>query len=399
MIYLQMDGVDDYLKTSTLTFDEVVIDFSYEYKNAVWEYFIDTTSGTRRYVAINTDALTGGEGSWSAIYADGNSISKASQIPKNQRTTLRLLLSAAEEHIAFFFSSFAPAGFMKGNIYDIKFYNVGVLVAHYDMSTGTVNDQSGNGNHATLNGGTWVQDTSTPITSTSSFVGESTLTATPRVIRSSTNLRTDATSILNLSAVRIVSQPFFAAGISELTPSSRRICESTTLVEAIAGIVAVGEKIAIGQNLLHLIGSSMLEVFPTKIASRGISLTANSDIKQISFRIKSVDTSFEVASDLAGKVNRLRKNFLSIEGETNSLFGVTRIRNRISSLFGLGSYSPLGNRIAASQIFLTSEGNIVAKLKGIGEEIYILIFLKGEIDDQISLQAAIDSLVKVGGEV
>jgi len=49
-------------------------------------------------------------------------------------------------------------GGFTGRLYDVKYYNGATLVAHYDMSTGTVQDVSGNGNHATLTGGTWVDD-------------------------------------------------------------------------------------------------------------------------------------------------------------------------------------------------------------------------------------------------
>lgn len=40
-------------------------------------------------------------------------------------------------------------------VYYVKFYNGETLVAHYDMNEGNLNDQSGNGNHSTLIGGTW----------------------------------------------------------------------------------------------------------------------------------------------------------------------------------------------------------------------------------------------------
>jgi hypothetical protein len=50
------------------------------------------------------------------------------------------------------------SSYMKGIIYDIKFYNGETVVAHYDMRTGTVQDQSGNGNHATLVGGQFVDE-------------------------------------------------------------------------------------------------------------------------------------------------------------------------------------------------------------------------------------------------
>jgi hypothetical protein len=49
-------------------------------------------------------------------------------------------------------------GGFTGRLYDVKFYNGSTLIAHYDMTTGTVNDQSGNGYNATLTGGTWLDD-------------------------------------------------------------------------------------------------------------------------------------------------------------------------------------------------------------------------------------------------
>ncbi|WP_423408007.1 hypothetical protein AABM38_20395 [Heyndrickxia sp. MSNUG] len=150
--YLQMDGVDDFLRTSTITFNKMTID-----------YFMDSPQPQSRYALL--DVRTGGTGIFDSAYTtggtyftDGKTYGGMSQFPIGVRRLLDVNLASLTTDNANVFSWNDGTKNTKGNIYSIKFFNGSNLVAHYDMSTGTVQDQSGNGNHATLTGGTWLDD-------------------------------------------------------------------------------------------------------------------------------------------------------------------------------------------------------------------------------------------------
>jgi hypothetical protein len=158
---LMMDGVDDYIETPYIIHDSFEIDMVYE-NNGKQSYIFDS-----RYVKdINTylyyDKVTGIDtGMYNTnYYVDGVNKSFTNVgVPRGKRTIVKASYSVTYDENYFFFSRYTLVDFGKGIIYSIKFYNQGNLVAHYDMSKGTVQDQTGNGKHATLVGGTWLEIT------------------------------------------------------------------------------------------------------------------------------------------------------------------------------------------------------------------------------------------------
>jgi hypothetical protein len=152
--YLQMDGVDDQLKTPSISFNKIVLDI-----------LTDSNQVQTNYTLI--DARSGSSGLYESGFYTGfsaklNGVSNSSNFstfPKGSKINVELNTTNSSVYTddVNIFSRNNNTNFLKGNIYAVKFYNGASLVASYDMSTGTVNDQSGNGNHATLTGGTWVQ--------------------------------------------------------------------------------------------------------------------------------------------------------------------------------------------------------------------------------------------------
>lgn len=157
--YLQMDGVDDYLKTPSITFTEVILDVSVEHKTNVAQMYIDPRSGVGFTAALRNTSNVDNHDGWDAVYID--SVSKTNNtvyVPTNQRCVMRLVNSVGTDDLNIFSHNSGTSQFVKGKIYNVKIYNGTTLQAHYDMTTQTVQDQSGNGRHATLVGGTWVDD-------------------------------------------------------------------------------------------------------------------------------------------------------------------------------------------------------------------------------------------------
>lgn len=144
--YLYFDGIDDKLTTPSLTFDKVEINFKFINApvgiGAIVEVYVRGRLGYNLTYYVNnflgngftTDDIVVGERSYSE-YNDNSGISALGEF-------------------TFFGENISNKS--EGELYNVKIYNKGSLIAHYDMSTGTVLDQSGNGRHATLIGGTWV---------------------------------------------------------------------------------------------------------------------------------------------------------------------------------------------------------------------------------------------------
>lgn len=161
--YLQMDGVSNYLKTPSMTFNKIIIDAKFRAANS--RIYLDARNGFGTGYLQKT---AGGGDNWgtsiSGVKVDGVAKSNgASFIPFDTRCTLEVNFSTSAADDVNIFSSSSNAAFVAGDLYSAQFYNGVTLVANYDMTLGnqvigTVQDQSGNGNHATLIGGTWVDD-------------------------------------------------------------------------------------------------------------------------------------------------------------------------------------------------------------------------------------------------
>ncbi|MGO4181209.1 hypothetical protein AB4Z17_08515 [Paenibacillus sp. TAF43_2] len=162
--YLQMDGVDDKVtvlanKPSNVT--EFIIDCNIEVRTD-WMQFINI--GGRAINFTSTTMNVAYHADFKEVYVDGVLVTSGTPfIPLNKRITIRGVLkdgiNTGPNGPCYFFTN-SGSQFVKGIIYDIKVLKLEVLSGWYDLSTGTVNDQTGNGNHAQLIGGTWGNDSS-----------------------------------------------------------------------------------------------------------------------------------------------------------------------------------------------------------------------------------------------
>ncbi|MGM0836055.1 MAG: hypothetical protein ACQEV7_07850 [Bacillota bacterium] len=157
--YLYTDGVDDYLKTPSLTFTEVIMDYKPKALNSgALQYTVDCRELGSGYLYSSGDTGNESFGGWTTVYKNGIQVtSGANFVLPDERMTLRFLSTLQTTPVTFF-TRFTLMQYKRVELFDIKFYNGTTLIAHYDMTTGTVQDQSGNGRHATLTGGTWLDD-------------------------------------------------------------------------------------------------------------------------------------------------------------------------------------------------------------------------------------------------
>lgn len=183
--YLSMNGTSDYLSVPSLTYDKIIITADVLGTGGTSPYYLfDSISRTTNgFVRVNATTLAFDVSfSPDTISSSGNVDTITMNGVKTASTT--------------FFASTAPSGYVKGNIYDIQFFNGGVLQAHYDMSIGNVQDTSGNGHNATLVGGTWVSGGPTSTVRSNSTNIQSKLSVSKPISGLTVKSNSSATAIL-----------------------------------------------------------------------------------------------------------------------------------------------------------------------------------------------------------
>jgi hypothetical protein len=152
--------------TSAMTYDQVIVDFmslSNPTTDGNGYIFAENYLGSPFVLFNNSgnDLISSGL----TVY-DGNGVQQTTNtdfIKSNTRMTLDIKLASADSHGSIFFlKPYTETNPVEGYIYDIKMYYAKTLVAHYDFTSGSAKDQSGNGNDATVVGGTWMADSATP---------------------------------------------------------------------------------------------------------------------------------------------------------------------------------------------------------------------------------------------
>lgn len=192
------------------------------------------------------------------VLVNGTTMSTSNPIPNGTRCTIEHDLSTGTDD-GNIFSDQNGSNQIKGNIYDIKIYNGATLVAHYDMSTGTVQDVSGNGNHATLTGGTWVDDgaggTGTTYSGAGTSAGISSLTSSEKVIQSASG-STQGNTSLTSNEIKIYSASGTSQGSSSLSSNETVIygangsSQGTTILSPGEHLILPAQGTSTGQSSL-----------------------------------------------------------------------------------------------------------------------------------------------------
>ena len=140
----------DYLSLPSITFDRIDIDCYIDSINSTWSLWsADTTANYATSVGFGTNVAT--------VYSDGLILANNTSPPKNSRFVYRIDLKTPITKTSNLFSNSVGTSNMRGFIYKATCYSGGSIVANYDLSSysGTaITDTTGNGNTATLHGGT-----------------------------------------------------------------------------------------------------------------------------------------------------------------------------------------------------------------------------------------------------
>lgn len=248
--YLQMDGVNDYIITPSLTFTEVLIDFT-PHQATKNQYYVDMRDATYTSPYL-LHTSTNDQWAGCTVYVDEVQKTTGSiQIPNNIRHVLRIVPSGAPvTRTVNFCRRWTGVEFLSADFYTITFKNGASTIAQYDMTTQTVQDQSGNGNHATLTGGTWVDDgiggTPTAHDGISSLAGIGILSAT------GTRLVDGATFLSGFgTAVGISDTLSMFDGIASLTGNGSLSGQGTVLASGVSFLTGNSQFIGTG-NLVSI---------------------------------------------------------------------------------------------------------------------------------------------------
>lgn len=179
---LQMNGGTDNVKVPSITFTKVILDIKVPRNTSATRHYFDFRTG---FSFGYLQSTTGGVDSEAndtpmSTYIDGvgPKTNNTVMVPDNVRCLLETRWASAGTDDGNIFSNTSGSVGQIGDIYDVKFYNSTTLVAHYDMTLGNVQDQSGNGYHATLTGGTWINEGGGehPVTASASAVFSASVT-------------------------------------------------------------------------------------------------------------------------------------------------------------------------------------------------------------------------------
>jgi hypothetical protein len=154
---LSLNGTSNYLQLPSFMMDTIEIECIIDNVQTDTDpCLIDARTGIGvGYFAKNENLGSG----WTALMVDG--IDKPNKlwtdVPKGLKTLIKLSANQFTDDVTIGTNYIFQSGFfVKVFLYSITCYLSSVVVAKYDFSKGTVQDQSGNGKNATLVGGNFV---------------------------------------------------------------------------------------------------------------------------------------------------------------------------------------------------------------------------------------------------
>jgi hypothetical protein len=222
--YLQMDGIDDQFKTTgsqppNLTRGRV--DLMIEQRED-WHQFINFGGKGINFQSNTFNIVFHAD--FQEVKVDGVAVTSGTPfITIGQRHVLEFSLKSGitTGSVGSAYMTNTVSQWAFGRLYDIKVYQGDVLAAHYDLTTGTITDQTGNGNTATLIGGTFVEEGGpVVIDKSAAIVAVSTLTAS---------------KFKRLTAQASVS------GVAVVSAIGNKVRQAAAAITANASVTAAGE--------------------------------------------------------------------------------------------------------------------------------------------------------------
>lgn len=300
--YLQLDGVDDWLLTPSMTFDDVTIDCK-----------ITDTNGS--LVVFTNDAVYAqySSGTWdpSGINYWNNGVFNGTATI-GTRSTIRVGSIGTVTRQLPLFGRSTGLFCLGADVYGITVKNGSTVVAQYDFTTGNANDISGNGKHATLTGGTFVSSGSA-VNGSATFSGTGTLTATGQASLPTTTASFQGVGSLTATGtVRATSTASFN-GTGSLTATGTTTGSNP---QGSATFQGTGTLAAIGSMLVR--GSASFQGVGTLTASGGYPIFGSSSFVCVG----SLTALGVTGSSIAGSITLYAREETSIALSASEEFAV-----------------------------------------------------------------------------
>lgn len=153
---LKMNGTTDKLEIPQFQFDKVILDIMVTKKSSWGKYWSSNYSWFQRNSnTVNDEWDTN---NIAMIYKNGVPQTNLTPFVNiDERAVFTIEMNKIFDAKSFIFSNMGQVH-TGGEIYNVKYYLGDILQAHYDISSGTVKDKSGNGFDGILTGGTWVDN-------------------------------------------------------------------------------------------------------------------------------------------------------------------------------------------------------------------------------------------------
>lgn len=176
-LYLQLDGVDDYASSNFKIPVDFIIEVDFVSNNLSAERVLVSqyNSDTGRFL-FNTQS----DGRLRVFLGGLSSFTSTNPLTVGTRYKVKLVMQnkiaslyindvldkqftftgTITQNTTLWLGRINNGGsYFNGRLHSVKISNLALqTLLYYDMTTSTVQDQSGNGNHATLYGGTWLDD-------------------------------------------------------------------------------------------------------------------------------------------------------------------------------------------------------------------------------------------------
>jgi hypothetical protein len=378
--YLSMDGVDDYILTPSLTYDEVILDILVN-PSGFYKTVLQSNNGTYRLIYDEGYYIWYYE---STVYWNGvqKGDSGSFTLPANTRGVWRMMKDSQTTTNALF-ATMGGGGCMAGNLYRVTFKLAGSVVADYDMTTGNVNDVSGNGKHATLTGGTWVNDTPSGTNYPVNLSDTVTLSETFRKSASKSYIDTLTLSESFSKKRSMVILDTVSLSDSESDKASRIYSDTVTLSDSMSSIkgkgVFLSDTLVITDTLRKVVGKLQTDSVSLADSDSQNIIKAFSDSLALSETISTMKGKAVYLSDSLNVTDSIKKAIGKLEADSVSLSD--SVSRRISVTARIYDVLLVSDSV---QLYLPNTPSIVRVVEITGG-IQAVIELRGEIVVKSSL--------------
>lgn len=326
--YIQFSGITTNLKTPVLTFDRVVMDILPEPR-------LLALLGYQRYFTTNFNGVK------SSVYRNMAGKDKKENIPTIKMNGVPFVIDtdsiAPNKRVVIEISYdgqpntsestlFADLGGLtdnlNGRLYDLKFFLGNRIVAHYNPEFKNVQDLSGNGKHATINSGTFVED--------KTVMG---------------NIISAGTFNLNNEVVRKFS-----------LPSATKISDAKTIMNA-SGNFSIDASKKITTNSPFVSSNNELNILSSKISSTSSKLSSSGQLNVNGSKLIGNKTDFITDSVLNAESHVIKSGDINLKSDSKSFSEVNEIKSGSSSLLVDTEVISQQTKISSVQIDFTGYGS------------------------------------------